>query len=442
MGQPGIGQAQGDETEGQGRPISRRRRVSVLSGATIGHMTGVTPTVHATFGLLLIPLTHAFGWSRTVVSTGLALLSLICMVGYPLAGRYADRHGAWRIVTFGTLAFAIVLACGGMISGSIWQLYLLYACLGVGATLVNPTLYLKMLSETHARDMGFAAGFAGGIGVGVGYALVTLGGSYVLVAYGWRATYVAVAAFVFFVGLVAQLGLMRSVGAPPRVPVVAMRQAPQVWTSFLSRGDFWLIFIGLALMGGLMVAVLAHLIPILVGHGVPVREAAEAVAVCNVLLLPGQPICGLIVDRYGLRIMVLPYLLTTVGLLLLLIAHDWWFIVFACVTFGIGNGAQFCVIPVTVQRCFGLESFSAVMGLLYIGLFVGEGLGPVVLDSIYDRLGSYQPALMGAAALTVVGAAMTWRLAVRSSAGAARSTSHVIDDDIFLHGAPEHVAAM
>jgi MFS family permease len=415
--------ATGQQREGQ---AWRHRRAGVLLGATLGHMTGVTPAIHAAFGLLLIPLAHEFGWSRTALSAGLGLLSLICMVGYPLIGRYADRRGAWRIVTFGTVMFGIALASGFLLSGSIWQFYALYTALAVGAVLVNPTLYLKMLSETHSRDFGFAAGFSGGIGVGVGYALVTLIGSIILTHYGWRYTYLGVAAFVLVVGLTAQLALLRSVGGPPAATPEPIELSSPHRTAYVLRPDFWLIFFSLALMGGLMMGVTGHIIPILAEHGVSTSMAAQAIAVCNVVILPWQPICGMLIDRYGPRIVVVPYLMATVGLALLMIADSWFLIVPACIVFGIGVGTQFCTIPFMVQRCFGLKSFSAVMGLLYVGLFVGQGIGPVVLDVIYDHLGSYRPALIGATLLTIVGAAMTWVLASRpvdggSGAGSRRN---------------------
>ena len=391
----------------------KHRRARVLLGATLGHMTGVTPAIHAACGLLLIPLSDEFGWSRTSLSAGLGLLSFICMVGYPLIGRYADRRGAWHIVTFGTVIFGLSLASGFVLTGSIWHFYLLYMALAVGAILVNPTLYLKMLSETHSRDFGFAAGFSGGIGVGVGYALMTIVCSIVLMNFGWRYTYLAVAAFVVIVGLTAQLGLLRSVGGRPASASEPQSPSADVRTSYFLRTDFWFILLGLALMGGLMMGVMGHIIPILADNDVPTIMAAQAVAICNVIILPWQPICGMLVDRYGPRIVVAPYLMTAAGLILLLIADGWLLILPACMLFGIGVGTQFCAIPFMVQRRFGLKSFSAVMGLLYIGLFAGQGIGPIALDIIYDQFGSYVPAIIGAAALTVAGAAMTWVLASR-----------------------------
>jgi MFS family permease len=396
----------------------KHRRAHVLLGATLGHMTGVTPAIHAAFGLLLIPLSQEFGWSRTSLSAGLGLLSFICMVGYPLIGRYADQRGPWHIVTFGTVMFGLALASGFVLTGSIWHFYLLYTALAIGGILVNPTLYLKMLSETHSRDFGFAAGFSGGVGVGVGYALMTIVCSIVLTHFGWRYTYLAVAAFVVIVGLTAQLALLRSVGRHQATTPGLKAPVTDERSSYILRADFWFILLGLALMGGLMMGVMGHIIPILAGNDVPTAKAAQAVAICNVIILPWQPICGMLIDRYGPRAIVLPYLMTAVGLVLLLIADDWLLILPACMLFGIGVGTQFCAIPFMVQRRFGLKSFSGVMGVLYIGLFAGQGIGPIALDMIYDKCGSYVPAIIGAAVLTIVGAAMTWLLASRPAGGA------------------------
>lgn len=165
--------------------------------------------------------------------------------------------------------------------------------------------------------------------------------------------------------------------------------------------------------------VFGHIIPILAEHGVPTGMAAEAFALCNIVLLPWQPICGFLVDRYGPRLIIVPYLMTAVGLAFLIIANNWLVIVSACMAFRIGLGTQFCVIPFMVQRRFGLRSFSSLMGLLYMGLFLGRGIGPVVLDMIFDSTGSYRLALVGALVLTAIGAAMMWKLATRTTKDAA-----------------------
>jgi MFS family permease len=394
------------------------RRASVLLGATMGQMIGLTPAVHSVFGLTLIPLSHQFGWSRSSMSAGLGLLSLICMFAYPAAGRYADRHGAWRVSMCGVMVFGSALAAGSLLAGSIWQFYALYVALAIGATLVNPTLYLKMVSETHSRDFGFAAGFSGGIGVGGGYALVTLAASVLIAQFGWRGTYLGVAAFVLAVGFAAQLIFLWSVGGPP----LSLRNSGEV-SAGLTRADlrkpeFWLIFFSLALMGGLMMGVFGHIIPILAEHGVPTTTAAEAFALCNIALLPWQPICGFLVDRYGPKLIIFPYLMTAVGLACLIIADNWFVIVTACITFGIGLGTQFCTIPYMVQRHFGLRSFSSIMGLLYMGLFLGQGIGPVALDMIFDTKGSYQLALIASLLLTLAGAAMVLGLVARTTGAA------------------------
>jgi MFS family permease len=434
MDQPSGFALQTDSHQEALEDTSGSHRALVLSGATLGQMIGLTPAVHSVFGLTLIPLSHQFGWSRSSMSAGLALLSMICMFGYPIAGRYADRHGAWRVAMCGIVVFGAALAAGSLLTGSIWQFYALYLALAVGATMVNPTLYLKMVSETHARDFGFAAGFSGGIGVGGGYSLVTLAASAVMTHFGWRDTYLGVAAFVLAVGFTAQLVFLRSVGAPPtptptptpttsetRAETMAQTTPAQTPNksrlSHLRRPDFWLIFAGLALMGGLMMGVFGHVIPILAEHGVSSSMAAEAFALCNLVLLPWQPICGFLVDRYGPRIITVPYLMTAVGLVLLAVATNWLLIVSACIAFGVGVGTQFCTIPFMVQRHFGLRTFSNVMGLLYMGLFLGQAIGPVALDMVFDSTGSYQLALAGFFLLTIVGGVMVWVLAARTPDG-------------------------
>ena len=45
-------------------------------GRGLCHLVGVTPVINGTFGIFLVPVTHALGWSRTEFSIVLLVMAI------------------------------------------------------------------------------------------------------------------------------------------------------------------------------------------------------------------------------------------------------------------------------------------------------------------------------------------------------------------------------
>jgi MFS family permease len=57
------------------------------------------------FGLWVLPLSQAHGWTRETYSLAMALQNLLWGAFGPLAGMAADRYGTMRVVLFGALCY-------------------------------------------------------------------------------------------------------------------------------------------------------------------------------------------------------------------------------------------------------------------------------------------------------------------------------------------------
>ena len=78
----------------------RRSRQSlwVLAAATIGLAFGYSNIAWQGFGLYVIPLREAYGWTISEVSLAFTILALVVVVASPLAGLALDRFGVRRVV--------------------------------------------------------------------------------------------------------------------------------------------------------------------------------------------------------------------------------------------------------------------------------------------------------------------------------------------------------
>jgi MFS family permease len=146
-------------------------------------------------------------------------------------------------------------------------------------------------------------------------------------------------------------------------------------------------------------AIVGHIVPILAERGVGTVVATAAVVAQAIASGTTQPTLGWLLDRFGLRVLPPLFLMNVLSLVLFCFTANTMLCVLAGAALGIGIGMQFCAIPFLVNLRFGLNSFGSVMGLMYAAIFLGEGIGPLILDLVYDNLGSYLPALLATLAV-------------------------------------------
>ena len=65
-----------------------------LIAASIGNGTGLSGLAFYTFGVFVLPLTTAFGWSRGEVSIAASFLIVGTAITAPVIGTIIDRFGA------------------------------------------------------------------------------------------------------------------------------------------------------------------------------------------------------------------------------------------------------------------------------------------------------------------------------------------------------------
>jgi len=123
------------------------------------------------------------------------------LIGYaftqPIAGRLADRFGAYRIIAIGLVWWSVLTAMIAMVStsfaGAFGLMIALRLMLGIGESVIYPASNRLVANWIPSRERGLANGliFAGvGFGAGVAPPLV----SFIMAAHGWRAAFWASAA--------------------------------------------------------------------------------------------------------------------------------------------------------------------------------------------------------------------------------------------------------
>ncbi|HCK7349050.1 TPA: MFS transporter [Pseudomonas aeruginosa] len=361
----------------------------VLLASVVGVIFGPTGLVISSFSLFIEPIAADLDWDRGQSALPVTLLGLAVALSSPLKGWLVDRWGARALVLPLTAALALCLASLAL-ARSGWQLYLLFALLGLLTPGNIP--YARILGGWFERRRGAAYGILG-LGFGVGGPLALYLGSACIDAFGWRATFLVYGLLEGLLALPLLYALFRErPGDLPqarRMPADALPGATpgQAWRS----ADFWLIVGNLILGVFAVTGVMVHGVPLLQERGLSREVATDVLAALWVGMIVSQPALGYLLDRYDTPRIALPFaLLAALGLLLLLLGGPPALLWGAVFLIGLGAGGETGTTQYFVSRYFGLRHFSVIYGSIQPFTFaIAISLGSWLLGYFYDRAGSY-----------------------------------------------------
>lgn len=374
-------------------------RTAIVASCTIANMVSLTPVVHATFGAFLIPLTTEFGWARAQISAVLAIIAVAGALLIPLAGRYADRHGARRMLIAGNMALAAGVASLAFLTDSLTQFYISYTWIAVAGAIPCTAVIAKLVSDWFHTSRGAALGFTSGVGNAIGATLFPTVAAAMILQFGWRDAYLAIAALTVGIGFPVMFFLLREAPRHERsVEAVSTGDTDDTDGVTLSEAartsTFWLVLATVAAGGGCLTAIFSHVVPILAERGVGLGTATTVVGVFALVTALWQVGSGTLLDKVSSpRIVVPMYLASVAGLAVIELGSGLPAWLLGGALLGVGLGTQYGTMPMLVARYFGLRHFGVIIGVMYSAIIIAQGITPVLLDHAFDVQGSYRFAL-------------------------------------------------
>jgi sugar phosphate permease len=379
----------------------------------------VTAGVRATPGLFMVPLEAEFGWSRTIISTAVAVnIALFGLIG-PFAASVMNRWGLRRVV-LGALALLAASVAASTRMHTEWQLLLLWGVLvGTGTGVTSMVLAAVVATRWFDARRGVVLGaLSAANATGQLVFLPMLAG--VVESSGWRtaalvvgaaAAVVFVVVFLFMRDRPGDLGLRPYGQAPDAVPVpgppalaplAALVQASRTKAFWVLAGTF---FVCGASTNGLIGT---HLISACHDVGIPAMRSAQLLALMGIFDILGTTASGWLTDRYSARHLLFGYY-TLRGLSLL-------FLPATLLTGGAGLGlfAVFygldwiATVPPTVKlttEAFGRENTGVVYGWIGASHQLGASMAAFGAGAIRTELGDYRLAFLTAGVLCLVAGA-------------------------------------
>lgn len=375
----------------------RNHGLVVLAG-----MAGMAlTTVHVySMGAFLAPIEQEFAWSRSEITFGFTLMTVVGAVMAPFFGALIDKVGPRRLGIAGVAIYCAILSSLSFATGNVWTWWGLWFLLSFGGLFIKPTIWTAAVSSLFSKGRGLALAVTL-CGTGIGSTFVPILSNYLINEFGWRGGYVALAGIcaaivlplVFFFLHSAKdnhrrSGASASIAAAEILPGLTAREALLSWR-------FLKLAIAAFCVTLAIISFVVNLIPIMSANGLS-RDTAVAIAgAVGITSVIGRLATGFLLDRLNGNIIGGIVVLAPIfSCACLLVAPQSPLVaLIAIVVLGLALGAELDVVAYLATRHFGMRAYGTIFGTI-VGLWaVATGIGPLGASFIYDETGSYELAL-------------------------------------------------
>jgi len=387
-----------------------RRGWRVLFAAAVGNGAGVTGIPFFTFGVFVVPLTVAMGWTRGAVSRGASCLLVGTVISAPLVGWIIDRVGARRVAIASMLALAAGYLFLTQLSGPVTHFYLAWGVIALAAGGTNPVVWTRAVSFWFDRARGLALGIAMA-GSGLAGVLAPVLTNHAIEAFGWRGADIALG---IFIGVIAVPTLLvffrdRRDGLPGRGDPPAAEAPPLAGLTLheaVRTLAFWKIGLGFFFVASVVSGVIINLVPLLIDRGLSPAGAASVASVLGLAVLFGRMGTGYLLDRFAAPFVAVVLIALAAGGCVLLTLPDLpaWMLSLAAICVGLCSAAEADLVAYLTGRFLGMRAYGRIFGWQLSMYFGGAAAGPLAAGFAYDHFHSYLPMLEISALSLLVGA--------------------------------------
>ena len=375
-----------------------------------------------TLTVLIFPISHQLGWSRTLIAGSVSAGALASLVLSPVVGWAIDRFGARPVLVVSVLVLGVAMISLAWATVPL-TFYLAFAAgrivfhtsAPIGASTVAARWFIR--KRGRAIGMIFLFGAIGGV-------VFTMVASLVVESHGLKATWIAMGLVVLVFSVAPSLllvaerpedigllpdgeppdstdaekgaGAIVPVGVPDSTATVLPRAQMTTDTDSWTLGEavrtktFWLlVFMGFASFF-VHTSIGVHMGAYFRDVGLGATSAALAVSLSWSVSAVGSLIWGWVTDRIDVRYAYSVMFLFQAGSTLYLIFVGGTLGVFlASGLFGIVSAGSNVVPSVIYANYFGRPSLGRIRGLGEVGVLLGQATGPVIAGILFDLRGGY-----------------------------------------------------
>lgn len=364
-----------------------------------------TSVMTASTGLFIEPWTQEFGWSRTLLSSGMSITAITTFLFSPVFGVLIDRIGTRRMALPGLALLAATMASLSLLDGSVWMWFAVWTVYAAAALATKSTVWTAGVASAFDAGRGLALGLTLS-GSAFAQAITPPLTNWLIDAFGWRTALVwlglgwgglalLLCVFLLFDGYdasrKAKASNPRAAGSKSLLADAPGLSIAEAWRS----PALWRIAISTFVIMVVTIALVVHQIPILVSIGVTRTAAAYYAGLAGIAGVAGKLVTGWLLDRYPARwVGGLTLAATALTFILLLLPGRTMPIIFAAMFInGYAAGTKLQIAGYLTSAYGGMKNFGAIFGTMASLIAAGSGLGPLMGGYIYDNYGNYDPYL-------------------------------------------------
>ena len=352
--------------------------------------------------MILDPMRTEFGWSKAAFSGAITLLLLVSAVTGSLLGGNIDRYGPKPVLLFGAVCMGVGFLLLAKVH-TLWQLYAVYALLGIGHSGTGMIPVSTVVTNWFIRKRGMAMSVAMS-GLSLGGVLIAPVAIRLLDTAGLRFT-LFVFGLTFWISIIpvalfllkkqpSVLGLFPDGDlSPPSFSERPGSAGQSVrWSSREAMGTvaFWSISVAFFLVLSSQVAFMIHQVSF-VSSILGTAGAATAVGLTSGASFFGRFLVGSFVDRADKRIVAVICFLLQGGAVLAAAHSSHAIALYLCVmVFGLTMGNIIMIQPLIIGEFFGMVSFGRVSGLVMLFASAGSAFGPLIAGVLFDQTQNYR----------------------------------------------------
>lgn len=366
---------------------------------------------------------HQIPMNRSTLGLGFTLVNLAVGLSAPLVAMHIEKFGIRKTYVVGSGMIFVGSLFLGIFASRPWHYLVAFGIvtgLGISAATMVPSAIVatRWFRRYRGRAIGIALSGAGISGFGVAWLLDKILRS----ANGnWRVGWYIVAAAAVVSGIIAAIFVKESPesmgqyvdGIPPIEQATSARvqtlSTNRLWTASQAYRTwaFWLIAIVGILNTYSTFFFTAHTVLYMRGAGIASDKAAFTMGIFTISLLVGRWIGGLTMDFIDARVSY------AIALALIIIGSYFYALVnhstaiipayLAAALYGVSHGWVFSCVATMTGNYYGRDVFPKLYGTMM--LFISAGASPAgyLGGKLFEVYGSYMPAIILNAALSVVG---------------------------------------
>lgn len=367
----------------------------------------------ASLGVFMLPLGREFGWSRTLLSSGVAIASVTTALLSPFFGLLIDRYGSRRVALPGIAVTAIAISAFATVNGSPAQWLGLWTFYAVISISVKTTVWTTAVARSFQSAQGLALGITLS-GTAAAQAISPPLVTWLVESFGWRSAYLWLGGGWGGVTMLLCFLYLYDTQRPGTAPVPTRMVVMDGLTpaQALKSGALHRIALATFIMITVTIGLLIHQIEILTAAGLAPLSAAWVASIAGIAGIVGKLLTGALLDRYRpTRIGGVTLAATALGFLLLLNAsQSSGLIVLAMIVCGYAAGTALQIGSFLTAQYAGLRNFGTIYGVITSLVALGSGIGPLLAGFAFDFSGSYAPFLLLGAGGSILSGLLVWSL--------------------------------